>query len=201
MHVWHKYGFLSICVLTSLTKFGFIMKIPHIQSTRTYPLCVTLCADLYLICTWKFYHTDHNRTATPLYAMCYVYHDCLYKLTTGHKQNTSNFSHLCASSCVNSTFAHSTLLVFWRHSNVAVWAAIITLFSYTRHYATANNDKCCVSTTISWRLKPLFHKWLIFLTVSVLRHHTISDVCPKWSHFPPPTTRYTKSFVWHTETS
>jgi len=42
MHVLHKYGFLSICVLTSLSKFGFIIKTPHIQSTRAYPMCVSV---------------------------------------------------------------------------------------------------------------------------------------------------------------
>jgi len=50
-------------------------------------------------------------------------------------------------------------------------------------------------------MKLLFHKWLTFLTVSVLSHHNISDVCLKWSHFPSPTTWYTKSHLSHIEKS
>jgi hypothetical protein len=78
--------------------------------------------------------------------------------------------------------------------------AIITLFLYTRHYATASNGKCYDSTTISWRMKLLFHKWLTFLTLWFLSNQTISDVCPKWSHFSSPTTWYIKSHIRLTET-
>ena len=107
--------------------------------------------------------------------------------------------------CVNSTLqthpTHSTLLVFWTHRNVAVWAAVITLFVYTRHSAMVSTGNCYVSTTITWRTKHLFCKWFTFLTISDFSIHTVSDVSLKWSHFSCLTTWYMKRCLWVSETS
>jgi len=69
-HVWHKYSSLQYVFSHHYPNLDLLWRPPYIQSTRAYPPCVTLCAGLNPICTWKFCHADRNRTATPLYAKC-----------------------------------------------------------------------------------------------------------------------------------
>jgi hypothetical protein len=67
----------------------------------------------------------------------------------------------------HNSHTHSTLLLFWRHSNVAVWAAIIMLFVYTRHWAMASIGNCYVSTTITWIMRRLVFNLLKHLGQSL----------------------------------
>ena len=146
------YCFTPVYVLTWLLKFGGVLKnFLRTENKISTPVC-NLCVLIKILLTPEYFT---EQTTTLILFLClqsvtFLYFALLNKSLAINKNGM--VINQCASSCVNSTLhTHPTLralLVFWRHNNMAVWAAIIKLFVYSRYCAIFSTVNCYFSITI-----------------------------------------------------